>query len=1125
MVRKSDVLLPPQIIKLDSCKPPKVFIVPNNHPYQNKNLAKSNKHFSKLLPPDERIAGFCSQITSYDAEQGLYAGIYCITKDAKGRLWFGTAGGGAICYDGKTFINFNTAQGLAGNIIPAIAFDSSERVWIGTYHHGLSCYDGKKFTTYTTLNGLGSNDIRSIAMDHDKNLWVATTNGASMWCGNNFKTFTVADGLTSNKISKIFSDRSGTLWIGTGAGLNSFDGKKFQSFTTKDGLCGNMIRCVSEDNSGNLWIGTEEGGISCYDRKTFRNFNDKNGPGASFVNDICIDRFGLIWIGTRGRGVYCYDGHNFTNYSVANGLANNYVNCITEDNDGGLWIGTYGGGASRFNGRAFTTYTTKEGLTNNVVIGITQDKSGNLWFASDGGGASRYNNKTFTTFSSQQGLVDSQLTGIAVDRDGNVWFGSPDYGVCFYDGKKITTYTTAQGLVGKSVGYIFQDKNGRMWFGTSGGVSCFDGATFKNFTTDQGLPSNSVNTIQQDESGNMWFGTYGGGVSCYKGNSFVTYTDKQGLCNNSIISSCMDKHGNFWFGSDGGGVSRFDGKTFMTFTTTDGLSDNVILGCVEDKNNKLWFGTNIGLSGLLAFKKRPTAVNEQTDNSGYLVDADNDLPNSELLDNYVPVFEKYNFKNGFPVKDVNINAVFVDSNGIIWAGTGNKLVRFDYSELYKNKQQPYIYINGIKIGGENIGWNTLLNNRLKTKDTLSIYSEEISTFGKILSPETRDSMLRKFGDIYFDSIAKFYPVPVELHLPYRHNSIMFEFGAVETANPYLVNYQYKLQGYDKDWSPLTNRTSATFGNIREGTYTFMVKAQSPQGIWSEPLLYTFKVLPPVYRTWWAYLTYFIFVIISIYQFIRWRTKKLLKEKESLELIVAERTAQVVAEKAEIERKNIEIADEKKRSDELLLNILPEEIAEELKVKGTADAKLIDEVTVLFTDFKGFTQLSEKLSPKALVSEINECFSAFDLIMQKYNIEKIKTIGDSYMAAGGLPTPNKTHPHDVVKAALEIQAFMSSHKEKKEALGEPCFEIRIGIHTGPVVAGIVGIKKFAYDIWGDSVNIASRMESSCEVGKVNISETTYNLVKEKFKCEYRGEIEAKNKGRLKMYYISEPQNLQ
>jgi class 3 adenylate cyclase len=213
------------------------------------------------------------------------------------------------------------------------------------------------------------------------------------------------------------------------------------------------------------------------------------------------------------------------------------------------------------------------------------------------------------------------------------------------------------------------------------------------------------------------------------------------------------------------------------------------------------------------------------------------------------------------------------------------------------------------------------------------------------------------------------------------------------------------------------------------------------------------------------------------------------------------------------------AREKKKSEGLLLNILPAKVAEELKQTGSSEAKQYDEVTVMFTDFKNFTSISEKLSATELVTILHTCFTAFDRIIEKYNLEKIKTIGDSYLCAGGLPVQNKTHAVDTVNAALEIQAFMMEHAEQMKKSGKDVFEIRIGIHTGPLVAGIVGIRKFVYDIWGDTVNTASRIESSGEAGRINISEATYELVKPRFNCTHRGMIEAKNKGMISMYFVN------
>lgn len=213
-----------------------------------------------------------------------------------------------------------------------------------------------------------------------------------------------------------------------------------------------------------------------------------------------------------------------------------------------------------------------------------------------------------------------------------------------------------------------------------------------------------------------------------------------------------------------------------------------------------------------------------------------------------------------------------------------------------------------------------------------------------------------------------------------------------------------------------------------------------------------------------------------------------------------------------------ISKEKKRSEHLLLNILPAETAKELKKNGKVNAVKFEQVTVLFTDFVEFSKYAEKEEPEQLVKSIDFYFKGFDEITTKYGLEKIKTIGDSYMCACGLPTANTAHARNVIKAAKEMIELVRNELKATDGLNH--FHTRIGVHTGPVVAGIVGIKKWQYDIWGDTVNIASRMESMSQPGRINISETTWNLVKDEFPCEYRGEIEVKNRGILKMYFLSQ-----
>jgi len=218
------------------------------------------------------------------------------------------------------------------------------------------------------------------------------------------------------------------------------------------------------------------------------------------------------------------------------------------------------------------------------------------------------------------------------------------------------------------------------------------------------------------------------------------------------------------------------------------------------------------------------------------------------------------------------------------------------------------------------------------------------------------------------------------------------------------------------------------------------------------------------------------------------------------------------------RQKGQVADLLKQSDALLSNMMPESVAEDLKKTGKSEPIPVPSATILFTDFVGFTEIAENMSPSDLAAELDRCFSFFDHVTEKHNLEKIKTIGDSYMCAGGVPFENKSHASDAVRAALQMADFMRKLKDKKMKEGKAGWDIRIGIHTGPVVAGVIGKKKLSYDVWGDTVNTASRMESHSEPGKISISRATYDLVKEEFDCESRGMVHVKNKGPVEMFFV-------
>jgi adenylate cyclase len=340
----------------------------------------------------------------------------------------------------------------------------------------------------------------------------------------------------------------------------------------------------------------------------------------------------------------------------------------------------------------------------------------------------------------------------------------------------------------------------------------------------------------------------------------------------------------------------------------------------------------------------------------------------------------------------------------------------------------------------------------------------------------------------------------ELTLNQRNNNIAFEILAVSP-----LEFQYLLEGYSGDWSVWQKYNYKEYTNLYAGHYVFNVRYRDSANIVGSMRPVSFRVLPKWYRSFPAITIYCLLFVILIWALYDQLNFRFARKQYMLEQIINNRTEDLISEK--------------EKTEALLSNVLPKNTADELLAKGKATKIKYNFVTVLFSDIQGFTKIAEEMNPEVLIDELDKFFFHFDSVVEKYGIEKIKIIGDAYMCAGGIPERNRTNPVEVILAALEMQKYMLKLKASSEIEGMKFWDIRIGIHTGTVVAGVVGQKKLSYDIWGDTVNTASRMESSGDAGKINISGTTYEFVKEFFVCEHRGKMPVKYKGEIDMYFVN------
>jgi class 3 adenylate cyclase/ligand-binding sensor domain-containing protein len=795
--------------------------------------------------------------------------------------------------------------------------------------------------------------------------------------------------------------------------------------------------------------------------------------------------------------------------------------------DGGYLLGSITGeGAIHINpkGEILSIYDKKSGLQDVQIYYLMQDILGGVWLCLNNG-ISRIEINSPLSFFDEKLNINGSVYDIELFN--NKLYISTSAGIYYKEPSsngKLTSFYKLENI--KRQAWALCNAGNYLLLGCSKDLYQLDA----NHTLKEVYKDNTLCLLQSRFNRNI---VYGGGdkglnIFMFEGGSwkFIKHIEIEG---SSIRTLAEDEEGNLWAGCE------FTGAYWLRpLALGDWRSYKIekfdTFGEVRDKEiNVFWVNQKILIAtsnnGVFYFDKNSDAFRPT-----FELENNKDVKKNRIFkvcqgeNNYIyylnvfddtkeEIIEVRREKNKTAVKDylfkrpgsLTVNSIKIDRQGVVWVCNSNGVIRYDPSV-------PAVY---------NYPGFSALVRKVSLAEGRAIFNGAYA-----LGPNQGATLDSK----------NFQP-PI---LNYSATSdIRFECAAPFFDGLEFQEYQYFLEGFDQHWSDWTNIPIKAYTNLPEGKYNFKVRAKNVYGLLSQEANFRFIISPPWYRTIWAYLSYFFGGLGLVYGVVKWRLQALEKENKILELKVLERTAELQSANAEIvkqnqslsqayeeirtqnqmlEEANLEISKQKSISDKLLLNILPLEIAEELKTLGKAKTKSYDLVSVMFTDFKGFTNVAEKLTPEKLVAEIDFCFSYFDDIIEKYKLEKIKTIGDAYMCAGGVPTPNRTNPIDSILAGLAIQEFMLEEENKKKAKNEPFWQLRLGIHTGPLVAGVVGNKKFAYDIWGDTVNTAARMESSGEVHKVNISEYTYELAADFFDCQFRGYVEAKNKGKIAMYFV-------
>ncbi len=1012
--------------------------------------------------------------------------------------------------DNFSFEIFGFEAGLSHRDVTKIQQDSAGFIRLATVN-GLNKYDGYDFLHYKADNSdLSQNYISDALVAPDGKLWLSHPNEISLFdvkteLRKNIKLNRAAargkeqtayhlTAFAGGVLSAAFEQETGEsrlLYVsekGFVQDLKKLQGKYalhplvVLQDTIFVGAAENELRFFTFRKSGDTLLISK--------KQTYQTFPFRDGDaGNSRILHLQKTKNNTLWLLAEGGQFFrkTSEQNEFTRHPVSDlltekkGIHNFFI-----DRSGNFWFGGRGV-LLEYNQKTEELYDRNSLIQQTTKYApnyrqIYQDRSDVVWLATDLGAIKiARSDRLFTNYLNDGNEYCSSgfcsMRGMCEDAAGNVYF----------------TYYNSIHKLEKETGVLMPLFPGNNYRHPPFGLAYADGALWTGNGLRIDLATLHTDTIFFDRTqdkgvvvadrNQLWFG-YENSLTQYlpATQTKIEYAGKNWAEDIELEITFLHKgqhSGDFWLGTNASGLWRMNRAGQITKRYTAGekknaLSENRILGAYENADGNVWVATAAGLDLL-----HPAA-----DSTRHFT-VDDGLPN--------------NF----------INAVLAESDSIAWATTDNGLTRID---LRNNQIDNFFEKDGLPANEFN------RNSALAARDgrlyfggmngVTAFYPDEnllrsksekksrVMLTGFAKYDGLRDSLVRFSAGIQPDS---------QLDISWRDRFFTFNFSLSDFNNPFENRYSYLLEGHDKNWSESAKANSARYSNLPAGRYVFRVRGAAGTDDWeAEELRIPLVVEEAFFRTKTFIVLCVLLTAALVFGIMRYRLHLIQKREQTLEAQVRERTRELEAEK--------------QVSEDLLLNILPAQTAEELKKNGTAKAKRHETVTVFFSDFKDFSKIAEQMEPEQLVAEIDHCFRAFDDIAGRFKLEKIKTIGDAYMCTAGLQDDGKKAARRIVEAALEMQKFMRTHAEERRLLNRPLFEARIGLHTGPVVAGIVGSKKFAYDIWGDTVNIASRMESHGEVGRVNISQSTYELIKDDFACEHRGKSEVKNKGEVDMYFV-------